>query len=86
MAAFVRALSMHLMVCWDITPGTRYYYSVQAFAWAASAILLGACLGVTGVSFRFGDYCLVNHDKAFDTFWGPVLGIAAVTTALQLAT
>lgn len=77
---------MHLMVVWDITPKTKYYYSVQAFAWSASAILLGACMGVTGVSVRFGDYCLVNHDRALDTFWGPILGFAAVTTCLQLST
>lgn len=74
------------MVCWDITPKKTYYWSVQALAWSVSFLLLGICLGFTGVSVRFGDYCLVNHDNDFATLWGPILGIASITAILQIST
>ncbi|KAL8964939.1 MAG: hypothetical protein Q9183_004126 [Haloplaca sp. 2 TL-2023] len=41
---------------------------------------------MTGVSYRFGDTCHINHDKALADYWGPLLAFAAVSTILQFAT
>ncbi|KAI4190226.1 MAG: hypothetical protein LQ348_003690 [Seirophora lacunosa] len=43
-------------------------------------------LARTGVSYRFGDTCHINHDKALQGYWGPLLAFAAVSTILQAAT
>ncbi|KAI4112912.1 MAG: hypothetical protein LQ345_006015 [Seirophora villosa] len=43
-------------------------------------------LARTGVSYRFGDTCHINHDKAIQGYWGPLLAFAAVSTILQAAT
>ena len=77
---------MHLLVCWNFTPSTRYHYALHAFSWGVTAILLAVCFSISGVSFRFGNYCLVNHYKALDTLWGPLLAIAAVTMVIQVST
>lgn len=41
---------------------------------------------MSGVSFRFGDYCHVNHTKSLGTLWGPLLGFSGISITLQLAT
>ncbi|KAL1303655.1 hypothetical protein AAFC00_007011 [Neodothiora populina] len=82
----IRALSMHLQICWDIMPGQRFYYFSHALGWGGVAILVAATLSVTGVSFRFGGACHVNHEKSMTTFWGWLLGAAVVALILQLAT
>ncbi|KAL9014193.1 MAG: hypothetical protein Q9173_001156 [Seirophora scorigena] len=43
-------------------------------------------LARTGVSYRFGDTCHINHDNAIQGYWGPLLAFAAVSTILQAAT
>ncbi len=48
--------------------------------------MLAVALSVTGVSFRFGDTCHINHDKALADFWGPLLAVAGVAMALQFGT
>lgn len=77
---------MHLQVCWNIIPGTAFFVGAQLASWGTAAILLTACLAVTGVSYRFGDFCLVNEYKAASTLWGPLLGVVAVTILLQIVT
>ncbi len=77
---------MHLQICWNIVPGRKFFFAAQAFAWGFSAVLLTICLTVTGVSFRFGDYCHVNHYKSLQTLFGPFLGVAALSVTLQIST
>lgn len=86
MQVFVRALSMHLQICWDIVPGRKFFYFSQALGWGVPAAIFAATITVTGVSFRFGNACHVNHEKSMQSFWGWLLAIAAAAVVMQLST
>ena len=50
-------------------------------------ILVSACsLANTGVSYRFGDTCHINHHQALEDYWGPILFFGAAAALLQFAT
>lgn len=83
---FIRALSMHLQICWDVTPGKKFFYWAQGLGWTVAATFFTITITITGVSFRFGDVCHVNSDHSMQDFWGPLLGIAGGATVIQLAT
>lgn len=83
---FIRALSMNLQICWDIVPGRRFFYISQALGWGIPAALFTATMTVTGVSFRFGTACHVNHETSMQDFWGPLLGFAGAAGIIQLVT
>ncbi|CAI6272253.1 unnamed protein product [Periconia digitata] len=83
---FIRALSMHLQICWDILPGKKFFYSAQVFGWAIAAGFFTATITVTGVSYRFGDICHVNYEDALKDFWGPLLAISGAATVVQFST
>ncbi|KAF1351153.1 hypothetical protein BDV97DRAFT_368817 [Delphinella strobiligena] len=83
---FIRALSMHIQICWDIIPGQKFFYTSQVVGWGIPAALFAVTISVTGVSFRFGSACHVNHRESMQTFWGWLLGMSASATLLQLAT
>ncbi|KAK7182119.1 hypothetical protein DPSP01_008274 [Paraphaeosphaeria sporulosa] len=83
---FIRALSMHLQICWDVMPGKRFFYWAQGLGWTVAAAFFTATITVTGVSFRFGDVCHVNAAHSLADFWGPLLAIAGAATLVQLAT
>ena len=83
---FIRSLSLHLQICWQITPGKKLLYSSQAIGWGIPILLGAVSLGVSGVSFRFGQVCHINHDNSLATFWGPILGFSALAAVLQFAT
>lgn len=82
----MRVLSMHLQICWDVVPKRTFFWSSQLAAWGVTAALTAICLSITGVSFRFGDYCHVNDYKGLQTLWGPLLGIAGLSLFLQIST
>lgn len=86
MWVFIRALSMNLQICWDIVPGRRFFYLSQALGWGVPAVLFCATMTVTGVSFRFGKECDVNHAHSMADFWGPLLALAAAAGILQIMT
>jgi hypothetical protein len=83
---FIRALSMHLQICWDIVPGNRFFYVSQALGWGVAALLFTVTMTLTGVSFRFGDACHVNSTNSMADFWGPLLGIASAAGLVQILT
>lgn len=82
----IRALSMNLQICWDIVPGRKFFYISQVLGWGIPAILFTVTMTVTGVSFRFGSACHVNHADSMADFWGPLMGIAGIAGILQLMT
>ncbi|KAF2763655.1 hypothetical protein EJ03DRAFT_322574 [Teratosphaeria nubilosa] len=82
----IRALSMNLQICWDIVPGSKFFYLSQTFGWGIPAALFTATMTKTGVSFRFGQACHVNHHGSMADFWGPLLGFAGASAILQLMT
>ena len=83
---FIRALSMHLQICWDVMPGKRFFYWAQGLGWTVAAAFFTATITVTGVSFRFGDVCHVNAAHSIPAFWAPLLTIAGGATVVQLGT
>lgn len=83
---FIRALSMHLQICWDVLPGKKFFYWAQGLGWAVVATFFTATITATGVSFRFGDVCHVNSKDSMKDFWGPLLAIAGAAMIVQLAT
>lgn len=83
---FIRALSMHIQICWDIVPGQTFFYVSMSAGWGVAAILFVCTMVFTGVSFRFGDACHVNSVNSVKDFWGPLLGIAGAAGLVQLMT
>lgn len=83
---FIRALSMHLQICWDVTPGKRFFYWAQGLGWSVVATFFTVTITITGVSFRFGDVCHVNAAHSMADLWGPLLAIAGAATLLQIGT
>lgn len=82
----IRALSMNLQICWDIVPGRKFFYVSQVVGWGIPAILFTVTMTLTGVSFRFGSACHVNHADSMADFWGPLMGMAGIAGILQLIT
>jgi 7 transmembrane receptor (Secretin family) len=83
---FLRALSLHLQICWEMVPDQKFFYSALSFGWAIPAAGLAIALSLTGTSYRFGDVCHINHDNGLQDFWGPLLAFAAVALVLQFIT
>lgn len=83
---FIRALSMHLQICWDVMPGKKFFYVAQGVGWGLVGVFFTVCITFTGVSFRFGDVCHVNASQSMKTFWGPLLAIAGAAMVIQLST
>ncbi|KAF7509533.1 hypothetical protein GJ744_007933 [Endocarpon pusillum] len=83
MWVFWRALSLHLQICWEVIPGNTFFYSALAFGWGIPAIALALSLSLTGVSYRFGTVCHINHTNGLQVFWGPLLAFAAASLIIQ---
>jgi hypothetical protein len=77
---------MHLTVVWDIVPGTRFFYISQAVGWGVPAALFTSAISISGVSFRFGSTCHINHDDSMATFWGWLLAVAGAALIVQITT
>ncbi|KAL8682425.1 MAG: hypothetical protein Q9186_001546 [Xanthomendoza sp. 1 TL-2023] len=83
---FLRSLSIHLQICWQVVPGRKFFWSSLLAGWGLPILFGSVALARTGVSYRFGDTCHINHDKALQDYWGPLLAFATVSTILQFAT
>lgn len=83
---FLRALSLHLQICWEVIPGNKFFLSSLVFGWVIPSVALAIVLALTGVSYRFGNVCHVNHKLALQDFWGPLLAFAAIGMVLQFIT
>ncbi|KAF2217408.1 hypothetical protein CERZMDRAFT_119367 [Cercospora zeae-maydis SCOH1-5] len=86
MWVLIRALSMNLQICWDIVPGRRFFYVSLMFGWGIPAVLFLLTITLTGVSFRFGSACHVNHAHSMGDFWGPLTAMAGIAGVLQIMT
>lgn len=86
MWVFLRALSLHLQVCWEVVPGQKFFYSAIFVGWTVPAAALALALSLTGLSYRFGNVCHVNHKDSTQDVWGPLLVFGAMTLLLQFFT
>ncbi|KAL5596774.1 hypothetical protein BROUX41_006542 [Berkeleyomyces rouxiae] len=83
---FLRALSLHLQICWQVVVGRSFMWTAQAIGWLIPTIIIAVALKYSGVSFRFGQTCHVNHDNSMADFWIPMLVFSGFTLVLQGAT
>lgn len=86
MWVFLRSLSLHLQICWQVVVGRTFMFASQASGWGIPVIIIIASLVFSGVSFRFGATCHINHQNSMATFWIPILIFAAATVVIQFAT
>jgi hypothetical protein len=83
---FLRALALHLQICWQLVIGKSFMWGALAAGWTIPAIGLTVALVFSGVSFRFGETCHINHKNSLADLWIPMLVFAGITVALQFAT
>lgn len=57
-----------------------------AFSWGLPAIGVTVALIMSGVSFRFGDTCHLNHANSVADVWIPLLVFAGITFIIQCLT
>lgn len=58
----------------------------QVVGWGIPIVGLIIALMVSGVSFRFGGTCHINHQNSLADFWIPLLVFAGLTVIIQFAT
>ncbi|CAG8954068.1 hypothetical protein HYFRA_00009169 [Hymenoscyphus fraxineus] len=86
MWVFLRAVALHLQICWQMVIGKRFMWGALATGWGIPAIGLTVALVFSGVSFRFGDTCHVNHQNSLADLWIPLLAFAGITVIIQFGT
>jgi 7 transmembrane receptor (Secretin family) len=83
---FLRALSLHLQICWQVVVGRNFMWFSQAFGWGIPGIGIILVLVFSGVSFRFGNTCHINHQNSLADLWVPLLVFSGLTIIIQFAT
>lgn len=83
---FWRALALHLQICWEVATGKIFFWTTLIVGWLIPAIGLTLTLSLTGVSYRFGNICHINHKNGLEDFWGPLLAFATLALVLQFIT
>ncbi|KAL3424807.1 hypothetical protein PVAG01_04088 [Phlyctema vagabunda] len=86
MWVFLRAVALHLQICWQAVIGKTFMWGALAAGWGIPAIGLTVALVLSGVSFRFGDTCHINHKNSLADFWVPLLVFAGLTVIIQFGT
>lgn len=86
MWAFLRSLSLHLQICWQVLVGRNFMWFAQVAGWGVPVLDVVLALVFTGVSFRFGATCHINHPNSLADFWIPLLIFACATVIITFAT
>ncbi|TPX11224.1 uncharacterized protein E0L32_001042 [Thyridium curvatum] len=86
MWVFLRSLSLHLQICWQVVVGRNFMWASQALGWGIPILGLTLDLVFSGVSFRFGNTCHINHENSLADLWIPLLVLAGLTIIIQFAT
>ena len=86
MWAFLRSLSLHLQICWQVLVGRTFMIFAQAAGWGVPILGLILALVFSGLSFRFGATCHINHQNSLADFWIPLLLFAGLTVIITFAT
>lgn len=86
MWVFLRAVALHLQICWQVVIGKTFMWGALATGWGIPALGLTLALVFSGVSFRFGDTCHINHKNSLADLWIPLLVFAGCTVIIQFAT
>lgn len=86
MWAFLRSLSLHLQICWQVLVGRTFMIFAQFIGWGIPAIGIILALVFSGVSFRFGATCHINHKNSLADLWIPLLIFASITVVTTFVT
>jgi hypothetical protein len=86
MWAFLRSLSLHLQICWQVLVGRSFMIFAQAAGWGVPLLGITMTLVFSGVSFRFGPTCHINHKNSLADLWIPLLIFAGATVIITFAT
>lgn len=86
MWVFLRSLALHLQICWQVVIGRSFMWGALATGWGIPAIALIFGMIFSGVSFRFGDTCHINHKNSLADFWIPLLVFSGATVIIQFVT
>ncbi|KAI5466079.1 hypothetical protein BGZ63DRAFT_348327 [Mariannaea sp. PMI_226] len=86
MWAFLRSLSLHLQICWQVLVGRSFMIFAQAAGWGIPILGIVLALVFSGLSFRFGATCHINHQNSLADFWIPLLLFAGLTVVITFAT
>jgi hypothetical protein len=86
MWAFLRSVSLHLQICWQVLIGRSFMIFAQLAGWGIPIIGLILALVFSGVSFRFSATCHINHANSLADFWIPLLIFAGATVIITFAT
>lgn len=86
MWAFLRSLSLHLQICWQVLVGRNFMIFAQAAGWGIPTIGIILALVFSGVSFRFGATCHINHKNSLADLWIPLLIFASITVVTTFTT
>ena len=83
---FMRALALHLQICWEVVMGRKFMYATITAGWGIPVVATVLAFIFSGVSFRFGDTCHINHKNSLADFWGPLLFFCGATLIIQFTT
>lgn len=83
---FLRSLSLHLQICWQVVVGRNFLWFSQLVGWGLPVIGIILALTLSGVSFRFGNTCHINHNNSLADMWIPLLVFAGLTLIIQFST
>ncbi|EKJ75413.1 hypothetical protein NXS19_000631 [Fusarium pseudograminearum] len=86
MWVFLRSVSLHLQICWQVLVGKNFMIFAQAAGWGVPILGIVLALVFSGVSFRFGKTCHINHENSLADFWIPLLLFAGLTVIITFAT
>lgn len=86
MWVFIRSLSVHLQICWKVVPGELFFYAAQVGGWGVTVLFVVLAMVMSGVSYRLGSTCYINHENSIGVYWGPLLAFAGLSLVLQLIT
>ncbi|KAF7867429.1 hypothetical protein EAF04_005512 [Stromatinia cepivora] len=86
MWVFLRSLALHLQICWQVVIGKSFMLGAFATGWGVPAVALIFGMIFSGVSFRFGDTCHINHKNSLADFWIPLLVFSGATVIIQFVT
>ncbi|KIN04716.1 hypothetical protein OIDMADRAFT_50558 [Oidiodendron maius Zn] len=82
----MRSVALHLQICWQMVLGNSFMWGALAVGWGVPAIGIVFALVFSGVSFRFGDTCHINHKDSLADFWIPLLVFSGLTLIIQFIT
>ena len=83
---FLRAVSLHLQICWQVVVGRNFMWFSQAVGWGIPIFGVVMAIVFSGFSFRFGSTCHINHKNSLADLWIPLLVFAGMTIIIQFST